>query len=181
MPKLKRVRGRLVGWWLVSLSSCRQLAYQACALRLLCSFDQGLFDLVNKILNEAGAAKAHDVYINLYPASTGRLRPHQDRKQVKFAWLPWSSCLPAVCGLLQSATFKVNIRFSNVASELLIWVSQAVSRDPCACVCVRVCMYVYVRVCICMVTWSCGYSWSGPSGETLVGFAIWPWCKWFHH
>ena len=45
---------------------------------------QGLFDLVNKILNEAGAANAHDVYINRYPASTGRLRPHQDRKQVKF-------------------------------------------------------------------------------------------------
>jgi len=140
MPKLKRVRGRLVGWWLVSLSSCRQLAYQACALRLLRFFDQGLFHLVNKILNEAGAANAHDVYINLYPASTGRLRPHQDRKQVKFTWFPRSSslsvrCLSAVCPLsvrcmLQSATFKVNIRFSNVASELLIWVSQAVSREP---------------------------------------------------
>ena len=58
---------------------------------------QGLFDLVNKILNEAGAANAHDVYINLYPASTGRLRPHEDRKQVKFAWLPGSSPLSAVC------------------------------------------------------------------------------------
>ena len=81
---------------------------------------QGLFDLVNKILNEAGAANAHDVYINLYPASIGRLRPHQDRKQVKIDLA--STVFIAAC-LLQSATFKVNIRFSNVASELLIWVS----------------------------------------------------------
>ena len=45
-----------------------------------------------------------------------------------------------VC-MLQSATFKVNIRFSNVASELLIWVSQAVG---------VVCLVVYVYVCVCI-------------------------------
>ena len=131
-------------------------------LSIHCSIVQGLFDLVNKILNEAGAANAHDVYINLYPASTGRLRPHQDRSQVKFAWPPWSSSL-FVCAL-QRATFKVNIRFSNVASELLVWVSQAV----CS---------VSPRVFTHMVVWS----WSGPSGEAMVGIAIWPWCKRFHH
>ena len=46
----------------------------------------------------------------------------------------------AVC-MLQCATFKVNIRFSNVASELLIWVSQAVG---------VVCLVVYVYVCVCI-------------------------------
>jgi len=76
---------------------------------LLCSFDQGAFDLVNQILNEAGAANAHDVYINLYPANTGRLRPHQDRKQVKFAWLScvWSSSLfvcRVLCGVWRLAS-----------------------------------------------------------------------------
>ena len=45
-------------------------------------FVQSLYDLINKILNEAGAAHAHDVYNNLYPANNGRLRPHKDRKQV---------------------------------------------------------------------------------------------------
>ena len=115
----------------------RQLecAYRACAWlgRLPLSAVQGLFDLVNKILNEAGAANAHDVYINLYPASNGRLRPHDDRKQVKFDLASMVVvALQSVlyCCMLQSSTFKVNIRFSNVASELLIWVSQDVSREP---------------------------------------------------
>jgi len=49
--------------------------------------------------------------------------------------------LSAVYCVLQSATFKVNIRFSNVASELLIWVSQAVG---------VVCLVVYVYVCVCI-------------------------------
>lgn len=121
--------------WLVSLSSCSCSVLTRLVPRLLCSFVQGLFDLVNKILKEAGAANAHDAYINLYPASTGRLRPHQDGKQVRFGWLPWSSwliCLLYVACVLQSATFKVNIRFSNVTSELLVWVSQTLSREPCA-------------------------------------------------
>ena len=74
---------------------------------------QGLFDLVNKILNEAGAANAHDVYINLYPASNGRLRPHDDRKQVKVAWLPWSSLHCSLCGvLLYVAVFYVQSEYS---------------------------------------------------------------------
>jgi hypothetical protein len=63
--------------WLVSLFSC-----SCSSLTLPLLLVQGVFDLVNKILNEAGAASAHDAYINLYPAITGRLRPHQDRKQV---------------------------------------------------------------------------------------------------
>ena len=53
--------------------------------------------------------------------------------------------LSAVCCLLsavlQSATFKVNIRFSNVASELLVWVSQAVCRVVgCYCMFNDVCI-----------------------------------------
>ena len=62
-------------------------------------------------------------------------------------------CLVCVCCVLQSATFKVNIRFSNVASELLIWVSHAVSYEQCAVrgrggvvfvgSCVSVCVHVY--------------------------------------
>ena len=133
------------------MSSCRQLAYQACALRLLCSFDQGLFDLVNKILNEAGAAKAHDVYINLYPASTGRLRPHQDRKQVQFIWIPWSSlCLLAVGCLLcvavryvqsEYSLFKRRQRAAYLGKPSVIVV---VCLCVCVCMCVLTCM-VMVR------------------------------------
>jgi hypothetical protein len=116
--------------WQVSWIADRLLCPDAASVltNLPLSTVQGLFDLVNKILNEAGAANAHDVYINLYPASTGRLRPHQDGKQVKFTWRSRPSSL-SVCCVLQSATFKVNIRFSNVASELLIWVSQGVRRE----------------------------------------------------
>ena len=89
-------------------------------------FVQSLYDLINKILNEAGAAHAHDVYNNLYPANNGRLRPHKDRKQVLgnflcFHTLTHCACF-TICYFLQCATFKINIRFSTVASELLIWV-----------------------------------------------------------
>ena len=99
----------LVGWFFVFASffvfPFIQLQLQASVLTQLApraslpplSFVQGLFDVVNKILNEAGAANAHDAYINHYPASTGRLRPHQDRKQVRFGWLSWSSWLPVCC------------------------------------------------------------------------------------
>ena len=50
--------------------------------------------------------------INRYPASTGRLRSHQDRKQVKLTLV--SMVVIAVCplsfpGMMQSATFKLNI------------------------------------------------------------------------
>ena len=64
---------------------CCSLACQAFApmpMPPLLFFVQSLYDLINKILNEAGAAHAHDVYNNLYPANNGRLRPHKDRTQV---------------------------------------------------------------------------------------------------
>ena len=83
-----------------------------------CTFEQGLFDVVNKILNEAGAANAHDAYINLYPASTGRLRPHRDGKQVKLTWLAWLSSLfdrcwlSAVCAVLLCAVRYVQSEYS---------------------------------------------------------------------
>ena len=119
--------------WQVSWIADRLLCPDAASVltNLPLSTVQGLFDLVNKILNEAGAANAHDVYINLYPASTGRLRPHQDRKQVRYLACMVVIAVCCVVCVLQSATFKVNIRFSNVASELLVWVSQAVSREAC--------------------------------------------------
>jgi len=71
------------------------------APRFLCSFVQGLFDLMSKFLTKR--------MIMTRPRS-GKV------------------CLAS--SDLQSATFKLNIRFSNVASELLIWVSQAARREP---------------------------------------------------
>ena len=71
--------------WKVVLAAVSWLA--SLRPRLL-SFVQALYDLVNNILQDAGAARAHDVYSNRYPANNGRLRPHQDRSQVTFTWLP---------------------------------------------------------------------------------------------
>ena len=103
-----------VSWlvaWLCSSSLVTKLVPPRLpsSLELLCSFVQGLFDLVNKVLNEAGAANAHDVYVNLYPASTGRLRPHQDGKQVKLTWL--SMVVMAVCCLLSAVCCLFIVRY----------------------------------------------------------------------
>ena len=82
--------------------------------------------------------------------------------------------------MLQSSTFKVNIRFSNVASELLIWVSQTASHVPCGVV---VCLYVNMHVYVCcghVVTWSRGHGqdqvekqwWALRFGPGASGFII---------
>ena len=84
------------------------------------------------------------------------------------------------CCMLQSSTFKVNIRFSNVASELLIWVSQTASHVPCDVV---VCLYVNMHVSVCcghVVTWSRGHGqdqvekqwWALRFGPGASGFII---------
>ena len=69
----------------------------------------------------------------------------------RFLTLDCAIC--CLCCLLQSATFKVNIRFSNVASELLIWVSEAVCRER-------------VVVVVCVVV--CGVWWCGVYGVCCV-------------
>ena len=73
-------------WKVLLVVYCCPLAYT----RPRASFVQAMYDLVNSILQEAGANRAHDFYTNRYPAHNGRLRPHEDRKQVKFTSLLWS-------------------------------------------------------------------------------------------
>jgi len=45
----------------------------------------------------------------------------------KLTWLAWSSSLFACCLVCAVRYFQSKYSFSNVASELLIWVSQAMS------------------------------------------------------